>query len=67
MMRLTDDGGIEIRSDKKITLEAQEDIDITGGTNVIIQGVEGVNIIQQGAQLTIADEVNLLGTKVNLS
>ncbi|WP_127533677.1 contractile injection system protein, VgrG/Pvc8 family [Paenibacillus kobensis] len=67
MMRLTDDGGIEIKSDKKITLEAQEDIDISGGTNVIIQGAEGVNIIQQGAQLTIADEVNLLGTKVNLS
>ncbi|MWC31269.1 contractile injection system protein, VgrG/Pvc8 family [Paenibacillus sp. MMS18-CY102] len=67
MMRLTDDGGIEIKSDKKITLDAKEDIDISGGTNVVIQGVEGVNLIQQGANLTIADQVNLMGTRVNLS
>ncbi|MDP1512474.1 phage baseplate assembly protein V [Paenibacillus sp. CMAA1739] len=66
LMRLTDEGGIEINSNKKITLSAQEDIQITGGTKIIMEGKEGVSFIQSGAKLDIMDDVRLTGGKVNI-
>ncbi|MFF2484382.1 contractile injection system protein, VgrG/Pvc8 family [Paenibacillus sp. NPDC058071] len=65
LMRLTDDGGIEINSDKKITVTAEDDIEINGA-KVIIQGEEGVDLKQANAALTILDEVTLSGGKVNI-
>ncbi|MBJ8193329.1 phage tail protein, partial [Bacillus cereus] len=63
---LTDEGGIEINSNKKITLSAQEDIQITGGAKIIMEGKEGVSFIQSGAKLDIMDDVRLTGGKVNI-
>ncbi|MFF2484366.1 phage tail protein [Paenibacillus sp. NPDC058071] len=65
LMRLTDDGGIEINSDKKITLQAEEDIEING-SRVVIQGEEGVDLKQASASLTIIDDVTMSGGKVNI-
>ncbi|WP_297424425.1 phage tail protein [Clostridium sp.] len=35
LMRMTDDGGIEVNSNKKIILDAKDDIEINGGANVL--------------------------------
>ena len=66
LLRLTDDGGIEIKSDKKIVITAVDDIEITGGAKVLIQGDEGVDLKQADTVLTIKDEVALTGSKVNI-
>lgn len=66
LLRLTDDGGIEMNSDKKIAITAQEDIEIQGGSNVLIQGDEGIDLIQAGATLQIQDVVTISGGKVNI-
>ncbi|OAB45498.1 phage tail protein [Paenibacillus glacialis] len=66
LLRLTDDGGIEIKSDKKIVITAVDDIEITGGAKVLIQGDEGVDLKQADTMLTIQDEVALTGSKVNI-
>lgn len=66
LMRLTDDGGIEINSDKKIMLTAKEDIEITGGAKILLQGEGGVDLTQGDAALTILDEVTISGAKVKI-
>lgn len=66
LMRLTDDGGIEINSDKKISLTAAEDIEITGGAKILIQGEAGIEMIQANASLKIEDDVTMNGGKVNV-
>ncbi|UHA74780.1 contractile injection system protein, VgrG/Pvc8 family [Paenibacillus sp. 481] len=66
LMRLTDEGGIEINSDKKIVLSAVEDIEINGGAKVLIQGEEGVDLKQANASLNILEQVQLSGAKVNI-
>lgn len=66
LMRLTDDGGIEIKSNKKIILDAQQDIEITGGGKVTIQGSNGVTLTQGGANINIQDDVTMSGGKVKI-
>ncbi|MBG9792939.1 Mu-like prophage tail protein GpP [Paenibacillus dendritiformis] len=66
LMRLTDDGGIEINSDKKIVLSAEDDIEITGGARILLQGEAGIDLKQADANLNIADHVTLSGGKVNI-
>lgn len=66
LMRLTDDGGIEVNSDKSIVLDAGGDISISGGGKVSIKGKEGVNLTQSGANVVIQDDVTMSGGKVNI-
>lgn len=66
LMRLTDDGGIEINSDKKILLSATDDIEINGGSKIVIQGDAGIDLKQANATLNIAENVTLSGGKVNI-
>ncbi|MCB2306828.1 phage tail protein, partial [Clostridium estertheticum] len=66
LMRLTDDGGIEINSDKKIVLDAKEDIEITGGGKISIQGGKEVDLTQGGAKINIQDNVTMSGGKVKI-
>ncbi|MFR0049015.1 MAG: phage baseplate assembly protein V [Clostridium butyricum] len=66
LMRMTDDGGIEIKSDKKIILEAQDDIEIKGKAKVSIKGDEGVDLTQNSANLAIKDDVKMTGGKVKI-
>ena len=66
LLRLTDDGGIELNSDKKISLMAQEDIEIVGGAKIVLQGESGIELTQAGASLKIEDEVTLRGGRVNM-
>ncbi|GFN32143.1 phage baseplate assembly protein V [Paenibacillus xylaniclasticus] len=65
LIRLTDDGGIEINSDKQIKLTAEEDIEIVGD-KVMIQGNEQVELVQSSSNLVIQDEVTFSGAKVNI-
>ena len=66
LIRLTDEGGIEISTDKKLTISATEDIEITSGTKVSIKGDESIELKQSTATLTIADDVKMDGAKVNI-
>ncbi|MBN1051966.1 phage tail protein [Clostridium botulinum] len=66
LMRLTDDGGIEVNSNKNIVLDAGGDISINGGGKVSIKGKEGVNLTQSGANVVIQDDVTMSGGKVNI-
>ncbi|MCT4508150.1 MAG: phage baseplate assembly protein V [Tepidibacter sp.] len=66
LIKLLDDGGIIINSDKKITLSAQEDIDILSGNNISIKGSSGVNLKQGSSNINIADKIDISGSKVNI-
>ncbi|EKQ50992.1 MULTISPECIES: phage baseplate assembly protein V [unclassified Clostridium] len=66
LMRLTDDGGIEVNSDKKIILSAQDDIEINCKSKITIQGDEGINLTQAGANMNIQDDVTMGGAKVKV-
>lgn len=66
LVRLTDDGGIEINSNKKIVLSAEEDIEINGGGKILIEGKEGVDLTQASTNLKIKDNVTISGSKVNI-
>ncbi len=66
LMRLTDDGGIEVNSDKSIVLDAGGDINISGGGKVTIIGDAGISLTQAGANMTIQDDVTMSGGKVNI-
>lgn len=66
MVKMTDDGGIEIISDKKIILDAKEDIEINGKAKISISGQDGVDITQNSANLSIKDNVTMSGGKVKI-
>ncbi|OOM82375.1 phage late control protein Gpd [Clostridium puniceum] len=66
LMRMTDDGGIEVKSNKKIVLDAKQDIQITGGGKVSIQGGNGVALTQGSANINIQDDVTMSGGKVKI-
>ncbi len=66
LMRLTDDGGIEVKSNKKIILDAQQDVEITGGGKVSIQGSGGVALTQGSANINVQDDVTMSGGKVKI-
>lgn len=66
LMRMTDEGGIEVNSNKKIILNAGDDIEINGGARVSIQGDAGISLNQAGANMTIEDDVTMSGGKVHI-
>ena len=66
LMKLTDDGGIEVISNKKIILDAKESIAINGGKAISIEGKKGVDLLQSKANLKIKDDVVMKGGKVNI-
>lgn len=66
MVKMTDDGGIEIISDKKIILDAKDDIEINGKAKVLIKGESGVDLTQNSANLSIKDDVTMSGGKVKI-
>ena len=66
LMRMTDDGGIEVNSNKKIILDAKDDIEINGGANVQIKGHKGIKLTQAGASMIIKNDITMSGGKVNV-
>ncbi|WP_238900448.1 phage tail protein [Clostridium sp. YIM B02500] len=66
LMRMTDDGGIEVNSNKKIILDAKDDIEINGGANIQIKGHKGIKLTQAGASMLIKDDITMSGGKVNV-
>jgi len=66
LMRMTDDGGIEVNSNKKIILDAKGDIEINSGANVQIKGHKGIKLTQAGASMIIKDDITMNGGKVNV-
>ena len=66
LMRMSDDGGIEVNSNKKIILDAKDDIEITGGAKIQIKGNKGIKLTQAGASMTIKEDITMSGAKVNV-
>lgn len=66
LMRMTDDGGIEVKSDKKIIFDAKDDIEITGKAKIIIQGDTSIDLNQASANINIKDNVTASGAKVKI-
>ena len=66
LMRMTDDGGIEVNSNKKIILDAKGDIEINSGAKIQIKGHRGINLTQGEASMIIRDDITMSGGKVNV-
>ena len=67
LMTLTDDGGVNIKSDKKIILEAKEDIKITSKTSkVLVTGKNEINLSQGGGTISIKENIKISGNKVKM-
>ncbi|WP_297423988.1 phage baseplate assembly protein V [Clostridium sp.] len=66
LMRMTDAGGIEVKSDKKIIFDAKDDIEITGKAKIIIQGDTSIDLNQASANININDNVTASGAKVKI-
>lgn len=66
VVKMTDDGGIEITSANKIILDAKEDIEINGKAKISIKGESGVDLTQNSAKLSINDDVTMSGGKVKI-
>ncbi|WXR61446.1 hypothetical protein WG909_14245 [Peptostreptococcaceae bacterium AGR-M142] len=65
-IKLNDNEGIEIISDKKIDVLAKEDINICG-KNITMEGEESVNLIQnQQCAITIKEDVTMSGGLVKI-
>ena len=62
-MTLTDGGGISVSSDSQIVMSAPS-INISGG-DVTIHGKEQVKLEQAGASITIKDNIDMNGSKIN--
>lgn len=65
LMRLSDDGGVEINSNKKIQITSQENIQVNG-SKIFLKGDSGINLTQKEANLEILDEIKINGAKVNI-
>ncbi|MCT4584566.1 MAG: phage tail protein [Peptostreptococcaceae bacterium] len=65
-IRLEDNGGIEIISNKNINLEADDSINISGNS-ISIKGEEGVIVTQnEDCKLQLKDEITMSGGRVNI-
>lgn len=62
-MTLNDGGGISISSDSSISMSAPS-ISIDGG-EVTIKGKDKVKLMQSGASITITDNIDMSGSKIN--
>lgn len=67
LMTLTDEGGVSIKSDKKIILEADQDIEITSKTSkVLVNGKNEISLKQGGSEINIQKDINIKGNKVKI-
>jgi len=67
LMTLSDEGGVSIKSDKKIKMEAKDAIEITSTTSKIIAfGKEEVNLSQGGGKVVIKEDITVSGQKVRI-
>jgi uncharacterized protein (DUF2345 family) len=67
LMTLTDEGGVSIKSDKKITLEAEEDIEITSKTSkVLVTGQNEISLSQGSSEINIQNDIHIKGNKVKI-
>lgn len=68
IVELSDQEGIKIISNKEIMLQAKKDITISSDlASVNIQGLQDVNLTQGCAQISIADDINIGGGKINMN
>lgn len=67
LMTLTDEGGVAIKSDKNIKLQAKKNIEIVSTTSkVTVLGQDEVNLSQGGGQISIKDAIVISGQKVKM-
>ena len=66
LLKLTDDGGMEFTSAKKIIFDAKEDIVIKGDAKVTLDGKDGIELNQSGTSIKIKDDVTISGGQVKI-
>jgi hypothetical protein len=68
LMTLSDEGGLTVKSNKKIRLEAQDDIEITSKTSkIIVNGKNEINLTQSGGNLQMVNNnIQFNGNQVKL-
>lgn len=67
LMTLTDDGGVSIKSDKKIIFKAEQDIEIKSTTSkVIVAGKEEISLKQASSEINIQKDILIKGNKVKI-
>lgn len=67
LMSLTDAGGVSIKSDKKIVLEAEKDIEITSKTSkVLVNGQQEISLKQASSEINIQSDIKITGNKVKI-
>lgn len=67
LMTLTYEGGVSIKSDKKIVFEAEKDIEITSKTSkVLVNGQQEISLKQGGSEINIQNDINIKGNKVKI-
>lgn len=68
LMELSDKDGIKIISDKGIVVDAVKDVQITSkNAGVSVKGKNQIGLSQGCAQISIADEINIAGGKINMN
>ncbi|VBB09029.1 Hypothetical protein LUCI_4315 [Lucifera butyrica] len=65
-MNLSDAGGMTIKSNKQIKLEAQEDIHINSQTKILITGRQEIDLKQSGSNINMQDIIKMSGNQVKI-
>lgn len=67
LMTLTDKGGVNIKSDKKIKFEAKDEIEIKStASKVVVSGKDEISLKQGGSEINMKDNITITGNKVKI-
>lgn len=65
LIRLTDNGGVEIKSNKEIQIKSDGNIELNS-SKILMEGNEGISLKQGDATLDILEDIALSGGRVNI-
>ncbi|WP_432665085.1 phage tail protein [Wukongibacter baidiensis] len=65
LIRLSDNGGIEINSNKEVQIKSDGNIELNS-SKILMEGDEGISLKQGEAVLNILEDITLSGGKVNI-
>lgn len=64
---MDDENGIEIVSDKKITIRSEEELAVVSlNSNVNVEAVESIELVQGDSKIIMKDDVTIEGAKLNV-
>lgn len=64
---MDDEKGIEIVSDKKITIRSEEELAVVSlNSNVNVEAAESIELVQRDSKIIMKDDVTIEGAKLNV-